>query len=124
MLVTRHVAEAVVEHLEAVEVDEQNREVVALAAAHARQRLAEAVHEERAVGQPGERIVERVVTDLVLGALAGRQIEEEPDGRRLALEGAVVAVDLERNLRAVLAPRAEGAADVAALAGNQIGRAS
>ena len=63
------VAERVVDDLEAVEVEEEDGDA-ALAPARAPQRLAEAVEEQRAVGQPGERVVQRAVGELELGALA------------------------------------------------------
>ena len=53
------VAERVVDLLEAVEVDQQQRGLLALAAGH--DRLMRAVAQERAVGQAGERVVQRLV---------------------------------------------------------------
>ena len=69
-LVAREVAEAVVDELEAVEVEEEDGEVVVVVAATPGHGLPQPVEEEGAVGQPGEGIVERVVEDLLLGALA------------------------------------------------------
>ena len=63
-LVAGRVAEAVVDRLEVVEVDEQHRELVARGAAVARERLLEAVLEQRPVGEPGQRVVERLVLQL------------------------------------------------------------
>ena len=54
------------------------------------------------------------VASALLGALALGEIEEDADRGGLALEGAVVAVDLDGEERAVLAAGAEGAADVPA----------
>ena len=62
-LVAAAVAEGVVERLEVVEVDEQDgdRRVVA-----ALERVPDAVEQQRAVGHPGERVVERAVAQLVV----------------------------------------------------------
>ena len=58
-------AEAVVDLLEAVEVDEQHRERVARPLGP-RERLVEPVAEQRAVGEPGEAVVERLPGQLLL----------------------------------------------------------
>ncbi len=63
------VAKAVVHLLEVVEVEEQHRDVPALPARE-RQRVADPVAEERAVGEPGQRVVEGLVQELLLEALA------------------------------------------------------
>ena len=58
-LVADQVAEAVVDDLEAVEVEEEDGEAACSGCRRARaMRLAQAVHEQRAVGQAGERVVE------------------------------------------------------------------
>ena len=62
------VAEAVVDGLEVVEVDEQHRQRPAEAAACA-QRVLDAVEEQGAVGEAGQRVVERLVAQLVLERL-------------------------------------------------------
>ena len=59
-LVAGGVAERVVDDLEAVEVDEEDDDVFASAVGPG-ERLAQPVEQERAVGQPGERVVEGVV---------------------------------------------------------------
>ena len=56
-LVAGEVPEAVVDQLEAVEVEEQHGEQVAPAAAGPVERALQPLHEEGAVGQAGERIV-------------------------------------------------------------------
>ena len=57
-------AERVVDGLEAVEVEEEHRGAAARPApARAAQRLLEPVEEQRAVGQAGERVVQRVVLE-------------------------------------------------------------
>jgi hypothetical protein len=63
------VAQRVVDDLEAVEVEKDDGHP-ALAPARAAQRLAEAVEEQRAIGQPGEPVVQGAVGELQLGALA------------------------------------------------------
>ena len=57
--------EAVVDDLEAVEVEEQHARRPR-APAEAEERLAEAVEEQRAVRQPGQRVVEGLVLESVL----------------------------------------------------------
>ena len=64
-LIADVVAEVVVDLLEAVEVDEQQRERLARERA-ARERVVEAVAEEGAVGEPGEAVVERLARQLLL----------------------------------------------------------
>ena len=68
-LVAGRVAERVVDLLEAVEIDQQQREALAVAAL-ARERVLDAVAQQHAVGETGERIVMRHVGDLVGAALA------------------------------------------------------
>ena len=68
-LVADDVTETVVDELEAVEVEEQDRDV-ALGAFGARQRVREAVDEQQAVGEVGEVVVQRLVRERLLGALA------------------------------------------------------
>ena len=65
--VARRVAVEVVDGLEVVEVDEQHAGG-ALVAAGARQRVDQPLAAERAVGQPGQRVVQRVVAHPLLAA--------------------------------------------------------
>ena len=58
-LVAGAVAEAVVHHLEPVEIEEEHREVRRFTPLRPRERDLQAVLEEGAVGKPGERVVER-----------------------------------------------------------------
>ena len=94
-LVPVAVAEAVVDPLEAVDVDEQDadRRAVARAAA-ARQRVRDAVEQQRAVGQAGERVVEGAVAELV-AALA------QPRGHRVEGVGDLVELAERVELDAV-----------------------
>ena len=73
------VAERVVHLLEAVEVDEQRR-ALGVAAAGAGEHLLDAVENERAVREPGERVVQRLVTDAL------EQPRVSDGDRRLARE--------------------------------------
>ena len=68
--VARGVAQALVHGLETVEVEEEHREAVVGAPLLERERLPKPVHEQRAVRQAGEPIVERVVEQFLLGELA------------------------------------------------------
>ena len=65
-------AEAVVDRLEVVEVDEQDGQPAAAPRCGSDERVLEAVDEQRPVGEPGQRVVERLVAELVLERLAGR----------------------------------------------------
>jgi hypothetical protein len=72
-LVADGVAEAVVDLLELVEVEEQQRAAVLRLAAGTPQRLLDAVNEQRPVGQPGEGVVQRLVLQpLLLDVAVGR----------------------------------------------------
>ena len=68
-LVAGGVAEAVVDRLEVVEVEEDDRDAVLLAAV-ARDGVAHALDEQRAVGEVGDRVVEGLVGELLLEGLA------------------------------------------------------
>ena len=84
-------AEAVVDDLEAVEVEEQDGgaalRVVALGAPD---RLVQAVQEQHAVGEAGERVVERVVLQAALGLAAVGDVGDRADDPERA---AVVVAD-------------------------------
>ena len=64
------VTETVVDHLEAVEIDEQNRAAKVGVAFEAAQRDVKQVHEERTIAQFGQVVMEGGVKQLVLGAFA------------------------------------------------------
>ena len=73
------VTEGVVDVLEVVEVDEQRRPTGAVAAV-ADQQLLDAVHDQRPVRQPGQRIVEGLIAQLVgLRADEVRHLSSEVD---------------------------------------------
>ena len=95
-LVADGVAEGVVDALEAVEVDEHRRDVGAAVVTGVQEHLLGAVHDQRAVREAGERVVQRLVAELAgllvdhlqrAGAAAGEhlhqdereQAEREPD---------------------------------------------
>ena len=80
-LVAGGVAEGVVDRLEAVEVEHEDRDVDALALP-AGQGVSEAVERERAVGQPGERVVQRgMARDLLLAVALDGDDDQRGDGR-------------------------------------------
>ena len=64
-LVAGRVAERVVDLLEVVEVDEQHREPLVLRVARV-ERVLQPVDEQRAVGEPGQPVVERAPRELLL----------------------------------------------------------
>ncbi len=68
------VAEAVVDRLEVVEVEEENSGV----ARTYDERVLDAIREERPVREPGQRVVEGLVAKLLLGLLTRRDVEEVP----------------------------------------------
>ena len=100
-LVADRVAEAVVDRLEVVEIDEHHGELTVVAPG-ARERQCEAILEQRPVGEAGEIVVERLVAELLLerDALGDvTEVEQDPVDQRIAdvvvrdhLDGAIVAV--------------------------------
>jgi len=66
-LVAHQVTQTVVDHLEPIDVQEQDREQVLWMALAAVENLAEELHEERPVGQRGQRVVQCCVAQLLLG---------------------------------------------------------
>ena len=76
------VAEAVVDRLEVVDVDEEDRHLPARRPLQALERHPEAVEEQRAVGQVGERIVHRPAQKGTLGPLALERVAQRPRDRR------------------------------------------
>src|SRR4051812_34576732 len=79
---SHRVAERVVDALEAVEIDEHGRRARALAAG-AGEHLLGALHDQRAVGEPGERVVERLVAELAGLLLDHAQGARPPAGQHL-----------------------------------------
>jgi hypothetical protein len=79
--VAGRVAHRIVDVLEAVEVEEQNRDAAAVAA-RAHDGVAQALAEQRAVGQSGQRVVVREVAQFLLGALAVGDVGEHADEMR------------------------------------------
>ena len=75
------VAERVVDLLEVVHVDEQDRRERARVPAHALERLLQAVGEEAAIRQAGEQVVQRAVLHRVLGFLALDRVREDVGDR-------------------------------------------
>src|SRR2546427_654567 len=69
-LVAGEVSHAVVDDLEAVQVEEQHGEAPLAVAPVTRQRAAEPIQQIGAVGQPRQRVVHRLVLELLLDALA------------------------------------------------------
>jgi hypothetical protein len=96
------VAVGVVDRLEVIEVDEQQRAVVAMAAAVC-QALAQAVEQEAAIGQVGERVDEGEVADRLLGFLAFGDVD---DDAVQPLRLAVAVDDVPRSLTQASAHRA------------------
>jgi 3-methyladenine DNA glycosylase/8-oxoguanine DNA glycosylase len=70
-------AEGVVDVLEAVEIDEQDRQS-GLVAVGTLQRLVQAVAEQQAVGQAGQRIVVRLVIELIVRVRSSVMSEKTP----------------------------------------------
>ena len=92
------VAEPVVDDLEAVEVEEQHRgAALGVVALGAPDRLVEAVHEQHAVRQAGQRVVQRVVLQAALGLAAVGDVGDAADDARRA---AVLVADRDRRARA------------------------
>ena len=66
-------AHGIVHELEAIKIDEDDGDLL-IAAAGIRQCQREAILEERAIGQAGQRIVGGLILSLLLGALAYRYL--------------------------------------------------
>ena len=76
-LVARPVPQAVVDRLEVVEIQEQDGQRRLAQPAGAIERVLDPIGEERPVGEPGQRIVQRLVAQLCLELLAGRDVVDE-----------------------------------------------
>ena len=101
-LVAGRVAEAVVDDLEAVEVEEEDGDVAAAAALEALERLAQAVVEQQAARQPGERVAQQLVLVRAPGddvGGAGGEHEAAVDERPAPRVGDGVAVAVDRRGR-------------------------
>ena len=84
-LVAGRVAERVVDRAEAVQAEQQHRDA---RAQRPRERLLEALLEEQAVRQAGERVVQRLVGDALLQpAGLGDVGDRDHEARRLACSG-------------------------------------
>ena len=82
-LVAHQVAQAVVDHLEAIEVEIQRREGVSAPVLEVLQPAPQALDEDRAVQQTGQRVAEHRVADPLLGALTIGLVGHRPaDARR------------------------------------------
>ena len=100
-LVADRVAEAVVDRLEVVEIDEDHRELTVVAPA-ARERQGQAILEQRPVGETGEVVVERLMAELLLERDAlGDVAEVEQDPVDQGIADVVVRDQLERSIVAV-----------------------
>ena len=118
-LVAGGVAEAVVDVLEVVEVEEQHRHRPLVAAAPD-ERVLDAVAEQRAVRQPGERVVEGLVLEFVLEGLAlgdvahvqhdplDGLVAEQVAGGRLDVAPAALLAGAARGTRSATADRRAG----------------
>ena len=104
--------EAVVDELEVVEVDERDRRDRRVGAADAGQGVLDPVEEQGPVRQPGERVVERLVAQLVLErAATGDVADREDDAVDVGVVEQVHADDLGVDHRVVgpQQPRVDGA---------------
>src|SRR5439155_9936461 len=94
-LVAGGVPEAVVDRLEVVQVEEHDGEAGALAPA-ASERVANPLDEQRPVGEPGDRVVERLVRELLLECAALADVTAvEHDAADVLVLGEVGVEDLE-----------------------------
>ena len=80
-LVTDLVPQAVIDRLETIEIEVEHREPrIAQRAPGAVKQVLQPVEEQRAVREIGERIVERLVLQLLLGLLALGDVARDPEG--------------------------------------------
>ena len=103
-------AEAVVDGLEVVEVDEHDRDQRAAADGRA-ERVRDAVGEEGAVGKIGDRVVERLMRELVLEGLALADVaavEHDPLDVLVVEQLGVLHLELQPAAVAVLQRAVEG----------------
>ena len=106
-LVARGVPERVVDRLEVVEVHEQDRGVLVVARL-AVECVLDAVAEQRAVGEPGDGVVERLVGELLLELLALADVAHvEHDAGHVRVVHQVRAQRLDGDRRAVAVAQAE-----------------
>ena len=89
--VARLVAQAVVDHLEVVQVEKQHRDQV-LPTVGVRHGALESIAKEGSIGQPRQRIVERLVLERRFGLLAAANVSVDADDRAWLAAG----VKLER----------------------------
>ena len=87
--------QAVVHELEVVEVHEDDRHATR-APCQACQRLLEAVHEQLAVRELGQRIVQRLVLEQLLRRLVGTHVAGDPDDALDVVAVGLVRPDLHR----------------------------
>ena len=95
--VADRVAERIVDVLEAVEIEKQHRELAA-AAMRAGDRLSDAVREERAIGQSGQRVVVRHVDDALVGESSLGNLRFQAGVGARELLGSRLDAPLERSL--------------------------
>ena len=101
-IVSSRVAKAVVDGLEVVEVDEEHREEVA-STCPTLDRMRDPLGEERAVREPGERVVEGLMRELILqGAALGHVSRGEDDAADVLVSEQVVEDAFELDDRTVL----------------------
>src|SRR4051812_31068160 len=98
-------SERVVDELEAVDVEEEDRGGPGAAAGPAAQREREPVAEQRAVRQPRQRVVQRAVSERELGLAPRGDVAR--DGDEGAVDGAQRALDPDGLVVLAAAPRAE-----------------
>ena len=118
-LVAGGVSEAVVDVLEAIEVDEEHREAVLRMSRPSRHRALEPFHEQHAVGQQGQRIVDGVVNQALMrepqaGAHLVERVSHGPVFRAPThgqLERQVAAGDIRGGRRDVAQRPADTAAE-------------
>ena len=99
-------SERIVDVFETVKVQKQNREQRCRIALQTSERLLQSVHEKRAIGKPGQPVVQRVVQQTLLVVARGRDVL---DGAFVVSDGAVFVAHHARVLRnpnqiAALAP--------------------
>ena len=105
-LVADVVAQRIVDELEAVEVDEQHRHLL-VEALRLRQRLGEAIHQHRAVGQAGERVVVRQVLDARLLRLALGDVLDHAGAPHVAARAVAHDVHAHVHVARLVAGRAD-----------------
>ena len=78
-LVADHMAEAIIDHLESIQIEKQDMDATMIVLFGGANRLVKPIEKERAIGQPGQAVVERVMEQALLNLFSLRHIGDGAD---------------------------------------------